>query len=225
MIKEHLNAVLVEELTYSSISIEYLSVNFIVAATKAIVGIWYRPPNTNSQQFMLDLAAMKSVIALKYSNHTIISMGDINLNLLKINTNNQVLEYYLTMLSAGFYHLVLRRTRVTSRSATVIDYNWSSINEFMKKIRGFNELYFCSLLTFTCFDLTVQKAVIFFQCTRRVSNVECVITFQNKLMSSNWSPLYTLGTVGKIYENYYEMFRIYDECFAIVTRFKRKKDC
>ena len=44
-------------------------------------------------------------------------------------------------------------------------------------------------------------------------------------MNSDWSSLYTLGTVDEMYDSFYEMlFRIYGECFPIVTRFKRKKD-
>ena len=152
MIKEHLSADLVKELTYSSTSIENLFVKFTVAATKVLVGVCYRPPNTNFEQFILDLAAMKSVIALRYSNHTIISMADFNLNLLNINTNNQVLEYYLSMLSAGFYPWVLRHTRVTSPSATLIDHIWFSNNELMKKSGITLNDIFDQFPTFACFD-------------------------------------------------------------------------
>ena len=43
-------------------------------------------------------------------------------------------------------------------------------------------------------------------------------------MNSDWSSLYTPGTVDEKFDSFYEMlFRIYDECFPIVPRFKRKK--
>ena len=42
-------------------------------------------------------------------------------------------------------------------------------------------------------------------------------------MNSDWSSLYTLGTVNEIYDSLCEiLFTIYDERFPIVTRFKRK---
>ena len=167
---------------------------------------------------------MKSVIALRYSNHTIILMDDFNHNLLNINTNNQVLEYYLSMLSAGLYPFVLRPTRVTSRSATLSDHIWSSNNELMKKSGIILNDISDHFPTFAFFDLTVQKPDNIDKCTRRMSNDGCVIKFQNKLMSSSWSSLYTFNTVDKAYDRFYEMlFRIYDECFHIVTHFKRKK--
>ena len=79
-------------------------------------------------------------------------------------------------------------------------------------------------LTFACFDLTIQKPDDFFKWTRRVSNDNCVVRFRNKLMNSDWSVLDSLGMVDEMYDSFYEiLFRIYDECFHIVTRFKRKK--
>ena len=164
-----MNAILVEELTYSSTSKEYFIVQLTVAATKVLVGICYRPPYTDFKQFIIDLAELKVVITLRYSNHTIILIVVFNLKLLNINTNNQVLEYYLSMLSAGFYTLVLRPTRVTSRSATLIYLIWSSDNELMRKsgiiLIGISE----NFPTFACFVITVQKLDKFFKCTRRVT--------------------------------------------------------
>ena len=76
--------------------------------------------------------------------------------------------------------------------------------------------------TFACFDLTVKKPYIFFKCTKWVSNDDNVIRFQNKLMKSDWSVLYTLDMVDEIYDSFYEkLFRIYDDCFPIVTRLKK----
>ena len=144
-IKENLNAILVVELTYSSLSKEYFFVQLTVAATKVLVGISYRPPYTNFKQFIIDLAEIKVVITLRYSNHTIILMVVFNLNLLNNNTNSQVLEYYLSMLSA--------------------EYN----NELMKKsgiiLNGISE----NFPAFACFVITVQKPDNFFKCTRRVT--------------------------------------------------------
>ena len=89
-------------------------------------------------------------------------MDDFNLNLLNINTNIQVFQYYLSMLSAGFYPLDLRPTRVTSRSTTLIDHIWSPNNELIKKLGIILRDISDHFLTFAYFDLTVHKLDNFF---------------------------------------------------------------
>ena len=75
---------------------------------------------------------------------------------------------------------------------------------------------------FACFDLAVQNLNNFFKCTRRVSKNDCVIKFQNKLMNSDWSSLYTFGTVDEMYGSFFErLFKIDDECFPLLTRLRR----
>ena len=138
MIKEQLNAVLVEELTYSSTSIEHLFVQWTVAAAMILVWICYRPPNTKFEQFVLNLPEMKNMIALRYSDHTIISMGDFILKLLNINTNSQTLQYYLN--NSWFLFFGSKPTRVTSR--IIFD------NVLMNYISD-------HFPTYACFDLTV----------------------------------------------------------------------
>ena len=59
-----MNAVLVVELTYSSTFIEFMFVQFTVAGTKVLVGSRYRPPNTNFDPFIIDLAAMKNMTSI-----------------------------------------------------------------------------------------------------------------------------------------------------------------
>ena len=56
-------------------------------------------------------------------------------------------------------------------------------------------------------------------------NDDCVIRFQNNVMNSEWFSLYTLGTVNEMCGSMCEiLFRIYDEWFPMVTRFKIKID-
>ena len=98
----------------------------------------------------------------------------------------------------------------------------SSNNELLKKTGIILNDISDKFQTFVCFDLTVQKPHHFFKCTRRVSNYDCVIMFQNKLINSRWSSLYTPGKVDEMYDSFYEnLFRICEECLPIVTRLKK----
>ena len=110
------------------------------------------------------------MIALMYSSHKPVLMGIFSPNLLNIDANNQVLMYYLSMLPASFYPLAVRSTRVSSRSATLIDHICSTYNELIKKTWVILNDISDYFLTFACFDLTVQKPDGFSKYTRRVGN-------------------------------------------------------
>ena len=80
--------------------------------------------------------------------------------------------------------------------------------------------------TFACSGLTLQKPDHFFKCSRTVSNDDYIIKFQNKLMNSDWSSLHTLDIFDEMYDSFFEkLFRIYDECFPMVARFRTKIPC
>ena len=48
-------------------------------------------------------------------------MGDFNINLLKSEENQHVNDFLNQMFSSSFYPLISRPTRITNRSATLID--------------------------------------------------------------------------------------------------------
>ena len=48
-------------------------------------------------------------------------MGDFNADLLKLDTHNDTCDFYELMSSFGYKPLIMQPTRVTSKTATVID--------------------------------------------------------------------------------------------------------
>ena len=84
-----------------------------------IIGVVYRPPNTDLQNFM---DTMNNWISPINSTKTInYYLGDYNLNLLSYSVHNPTTSFIDMMYSHSYLPLINKPTRVTSQSMTLID--------------------------------------------------------------------------------------------------------
>lgn len=82
-----------------------------------IIGVIYRPPSGNTNEFLLSLESILDTI--KNEKKPCYLLGDYNINLLASNTNRD--EFENLMFSYAFLPLIDKPTRVTKKSATLID--------------------------------------------------------------------------------------------------------
>ena len=100
--------------------IESLFVEISIPQSKnIIVGIIYRPPNSNSNDFLSCLTTLLSNI--DFVNKDVFVMGDFNIDLLKHASNNSSHEFIELLLSASFLPLISKPTRVSNHSATLLE--------------------------------------------------------------------------------------------------------
>ena len=85
-----------------------------------LIGVIYRPPNTPVQQINEYLKALLDDI--KVSQLPCYLLGDFNMNLMNYANHNHTSDYLDIMYSNGFIPVTKRPTRVTDRSATLIDH-------------------------------------------------------------------------------------------------------
>ena len=84
-----------------------------------IVGIIYRPPNQNPRDFISDLDHLLSKISKE--NKLCYILGDFNLNLMNPNCHQPTSIFLDLMYSNMLFPLIMRPTRITSNTATLID--------------------------------------------------------------------------------------------------------
>ena len=84
-----------------------------------IVGVMYRPPNTDMKEFN---EIIKDLLEnIKRENKVCYLMDDYNIDLLNIESHSPTSDYNDIMYSNGFIPLITCPTRVTYSSATIID--------------------------------------------------------------------------------------------------------
>ena len=84
-----------------------------------LIGVVYRPPNTDVQTFTEKLAEILSNI--KNEHKTVYIMGDFNIDLLSVDTHIPSSDFLELMYSHGLFPTISKPTRVTTSSKTLID--------------------------------------------------------------------------------------------------------
>ena len=93
-----------------------------------LVGIIYRPntlPKADINIFMQTLQDITDII--NNENKHAILMGDFNIDLLKYRENTRTHDFLNNVIAEGFLPYVTKPTRVTTKSATLIDHIYSNI--------------------------------------------------------------------------------------------------
>ena len=98
--------------------VESMFIKFSYMKRLYVVGGIYRHPNGNIKHFLSDLENALSSIVL---NCTVIIAGDINIDLIKFNLDDNIL-YVTTLMSHGYLPYITLPTRITDFSTTCIDH-------------------------------------------------------------------------------------------------------
>ena len=101
---------------------------FIPGKKNIIIGVVYRPPQSN-----LDLVVneMQDILLNPlFVNKTIFLMGDYNANLLRYDENDHINAFLNMMLSFSLMPLIIKPTRVTDNSSTLIDNIFCNLQPF-----------------------------------------------------------------------------------------------
>ena len=86
---------------------------------KVLIAVIYRPPNNKINDFTDSLESF--LININKENKKCYLMGDFNIDALKIGNNCTTDTFINQLLSSSFYPLITKPTRITERSATLID--------------------------------------------------------------------------------------------------------
>ena len=100
--------------------VESLIIEIRIPSSKNIlIAVFYRPPNSNSRDFLEYLQELMQKPV--FNNKDCYILGDFNIDISKNSTQNISQEFLDIMLSASFLPLITKPTRVTNQTATLID--------------------------------------------------------------------------------------------------------
>jgi hypothetical protein len=103
--------------------LESLFVEVLINNKKIIVGVVYRPntpPKADLDIFIHTMQEIQSL--LNQERKEVVIMGDMNIDILKLNTHAKTQEYIDNIFSHGFIPLITKPTRVAAHTATLIDH-------------------------------------------------------------------------------------------------------
>ena len=193
-----------EELNVMNDSIESLFIEIPIPQNKNIViGVIYRPPNSNTNEFLTYLSNL--INNPLFVNKDSYIMGDFNLDLLKHANNHSSQEFLETFLSASFLPLISKPTRVVKISATLID------NIFCNTLPLPDSSIILSDITdhypiMTHFNLKPLAKKNYPLPKRRRATLENLASLSASFDNADWSCVYDSNDVNLSFDNFLNVF-------------------
>lgn len=144
--------------------------------------------------------------------------GDFNLDALKYNINNKVTEYIDHLFSHGFIQIVMRPTRCTPTTATLIDHvitnSRSTVFETIILVSQISDHF--PILFFSKEPKSKNKPSII---TYQNFSKEAINGFKNNLKSINWNSLTALQNAQEQYDEFSDVFlSLYNISFPLIKK-------
>lgn len=193
--------------------IEALFLN-VLRPHKFIIGIIYRPPNSNIHDFKEALAHILDSVSRKKMHCYI--MGDFNINLL--DNTDYVRDFSNQFFSHTFFPVINKPTRVTKISATIIDHFWTNnMHNY-----NFSGIIYTSISdhfpVFSSFSLPKPKSQNpGTKISKRIFSDERTESFVGELSEYNWRISIPAGSgVDEHFSTYMDQFlQLYNKHFPI----------
>ena len=96
-----------------------------------VIGCIYRHPTKDCA--ILHNALKEQLSNLNNKSKEVFVLGDININLLNYNRDNQTSDYLDMLLDLGFTPLITKATRITDHTATLIDHIYTNVPQKITK--------------------------------------------------------------------------------------------
>ena len=225
--KQALHANLVNCFTFMRPYIESVFVKISRGKEKILIGNIYRPPNSDVNSFLDLLDGVLSSIRDDFSQHKIYIMGDFNLDLFRVDESNPILNYFTCFMSMGYIPLIVRPTRVSNTSQTLIDQIWTNdvsmmVNSALLLTDTTDHFPIISCSKIKSSEV-IKKDTVTYECRLRGEN--CDENFRNYLINHNWSTILNLNLAEGIYDKFcFTLWTFFNLSYPLVTRTKPKRD-
>lgn len=108
-----------ENITYNSDDTQFLFVEIEKMNIKTLIGVTYKPPKTSIDSYLSCFSTLLDKIGNNARNCFI--AGDYNIDLLKVDNNEETSSFFNNLLSYSYFPSIVKPTRITTSSATLID--------------------------------------------------------------------------------------------------------
>ena len=198
-----------EDLNLMSNSTETLFLECLIGCEMFIVGVVYRRPGTDCQEFIDNIDQILSKI--KNENKKFYMMGDFNIDLLTLN-DSQNASYLFNLLSSFNSHCTITKpTRVTSHSATLIDQFWTDNAEGLVDNGVIHSSVSDHFPIFSVFKIKINQKPktnneVSYKFIRNF-NEENMTSFKNELIDTCWDLVVDIADVNVAYANFDTIFK------------------
>jgi hypothetical protein len=229
LIKRQIQYKLGKELMFSNDCIETIFVEInkteFSSSKNIVIGSIYRPPNTPIEEFLSNLNAILDQVHTE--SKIVYILGDFNINLLNVESHVGSSEFLELMYSNTLLPLINRPTRITEKSASIIDNIFC--NE-LQNVQLLNGIFITDLTdhypTFTLCNRILSKETQSFIYKRKL-NQRNIQLFCDHLSLIDWSETLEKQHANECFNSFYNIVKKeYDQCIPkqkVKIGYKNKK--
>lgn len=186
-----------------------------------VIGVIYRPPGSNLEIFNTEIEALvASLTTKKYTNKKIFLTGDFNIDLLAAQSHPATGAFVDCVLMNHFLPLILRPTRITISTATLIDNIFTNFHEGIIESAIIISDISDHLPVITWIDISpVNLYTLGNLKMTRTFSTEGISQLKSMLCNTDWSPVLNLCEDNEPDSSYNEFVKIfksaYNEAFPL----------
>src|SRR6218665_2887309 len=182
-----------------------------------ILGSIYRPPGNSISEFISDFHPILHY--LTKTNKRIFIAGDFNINILKLDEHHPTGNFLNIMASFKFIPAILRPTRITEFTATLIDNIYTNSNQTMDSCILIEDIDHLPIILFIEHDYSTCK--LHAKSSKRNFSEQNIKSFIASLQSIDWSVIEKIVSTdgpGIAYSAFINLYKsAYDSAFPVVT--------
>src|SRR5688572_4116775 len=206
-------------------SFESLFIRVSLKKITCIVGVVYRPPDTNLEEFCAEIDQLLTTLAC--GDKHIIILGDFNVDLLRVVDHSRTNSFFNTMTAHNLLPTITRPTRITSYSASLIDNIFTNIWPSIVESKIIASDISDHLPILTCFNFDPHNKGSIQNSVSRLINDDRRKVFNASLIDADWSSVMDAcdcGDANGAYDRFLIQFKdLYDKAFPIVSRGSKDK--
>ena len=218
-IKDHIEYTVRPDMCLNNEIIESLFIEIdkqVLGKTKnVLIGVIYRPPGTDIKRFNDRVEELLAVI--KSENKLSYMMGDWNINLLSVEQHEPSQDFLDLMMSHSLVPIITKPTRVTHRSATLIDNIFSgSLFHTDKSFSGILYTDISDHYPIFHIDYSYESCPETQYIQRRIYSENNISKFKQHLDAHDWSAIYESTDPQIAYSNFHEAYsKMYNMAFPL----------
>ena len=218
-VRVNIDYILRDDLTYQKDSLETLFIEIgkenIGNDRDTLIGVIYRPPDTDINCFNEDLSQL--LLKIKGEKKSAYFLGDWNINILNSDSHQPTGDFIELMYSHALFPNIVKPTRVTNSSATLID------NIFSNTLSGNSRLFSGILYTdisdhFPVFliDYSARKECQNTYFKTRMYSQSNMMAFSETLRERDWNDVLSKDDPQVAYSMFFNDYvKIYDKSFPL----------
>jgi len=170
-----------------------------------VIGTFYRSPSLKSQRELTNF--MENLLnRLKNSNKEVLILGDMNIDILKAEQNNDTARYLDTFVANSFIPKITVPTRITHSSATLIDHIFYKLSDIQTEQGTIINDISDHFMNFIIIPLKCKSPAPKY-ISYRLTKPNNILAFSNALQTHNWSRTTDCYDANQSYEHFLQDYK------------------